>query len=95
MQALLAGPSAAERAVGVDTTLPPRTELGSLSVRAGRATVNLSRARTASTAFDVSLRPARAAQIVYTLTSIPTVKQVLIRVNGLDRATFIGSKLAL
>jgi hypothetical protein len=95
MQALLVGPTAAERAAGVDTTLPARTKLVSISVRAGTATVNLTRARTMSTAFDVSLRPARAAQIVYTLTSIPTVKQVLIRVNGLDRATFIGSKLAL
>lgn len=95
MQALLAGPSAAERAAGIDTTLPPGTRLGSLGVRAGTATVNLNRARTPSTAFDVSVRPARAAQIVYTLTSIPTVKQVLIRVNGLDRASFIGSKLAL
>lgn len=95
MQGLLAGPTAAERAAGIDTTLPARTKLASLTVRAGTATVNLSRARTPSTAFDVSLRPARAAQIVYTLTSIPTVKQVLIRVNGLDRATFIGSKLAV
>jgi hypothetical protein len=95
MQALLAGPTAAERAAGIDTTLPARTKLASLSVRAGTAMVNLNRARTVSTAFDVSLRPARASQIVYTLTSIPTVKQVLIRVNGLDRATFIGSKLAL
>jgi hypothetical protein len=95
MQALLAGPTAAERLAGIDTTLPARTTLASLEVRAGTATVNLRHARTASTAFDVSLRPARAAQIVYTLTSIPTVTQVLIRVNGLDRATFIGSRLAL
>ena len=95
VEALLAGPTAAERAAGVDTALPARTTLGSLSVRAGTATVNLSRARTASTAFDVSQRPARAAQIVYTLTAIPTVERVLIKVNGLDRATFVGSKLAL
>jgi Sporulation and spore germination/Putative peptidoglycan binding domain/L,D-transpeptidase catalytic domain len=95
MQALLAGPTAAERGTGIDTTLPTRTTLTSLEVRSGTATVNLSRAHTGSTAFDVSLRPARAAQIVYTLTSIPRVKQVLIRVNGIERATFIGSKLAL
>ena len=57
--------------------------------------MNLSRAQTVSTAFDVSLRPARAAQIVYTLTSIPAVKRVVIKVNGLDRARFVGSKLAL
>jgi lipoprotein-anchoring transpeptidase ErfK/SrfK len=95
MRALVAGPTSAERAAGIDTAMPAGTTLASLSVRAGTATVNLTRARTASTAFDVSLRPARAAQIVYTLTSLPTVKQVLIRVNGLERATFIGSKLAL
>jgi L,D-transpeptidase-like protein/sporulation and spore germination protein/putative peptidoglycan binding protein len=95
MRALLAGPTAAERAAGIDTTLPARTTLASLSLRAGTATVDLGHARAASTAFDVSLRPARAAQIVYTLTSLPTVTQVLIRVNGADRATFIGSKLAL
>lgn len=95
MRALLAGPTAAERAAGIDTTLPARTTLVSLDIQAGTATVNLGHARAASTAFDVSLRPARAAQVVYTLTSVPTVKQVLIRVNGVDRATFIGSKLAL
>jgi len=95
MRALLAGPTAAERAAGVDTSLPARTTLASLRIRAGTATVNLSRPRTASTAFDVSLRPARAAQIVYTLTAIPTVEHVLIRVNGVDRATFLGSTLAL
>ena len=95
MEALLAGPTAKERASGMDTTLPVRTRLASLSVRAGTATVNLSRAQTVSTAFDVSLRPARAAQIVYTLTSIPAVKRVVIKLNGLDRAKFVGSKLAL
>jgi hypothetical protein len=95
MQALLAGPTAAERAAGLDTTLPAGTRLASLSVRGATVTVNLNRARVASTSFDVSLRPARAAQIVYTLTSIPTVKQVLVRVNGLDRARFIGTTLAL
>jgi hypothetical protein len=95
MEALLAGPTTAEQAAGIETTLPARTKLTSLGVRAGTATVGLSRARRASTAFDVSLRPARAAQIVYTLTSLASVEQVLIRVNGVDRATFIGTKLAL
>ena len=95
MRALLAGPTASERAAGITTTLPARTKLAAVSIRAGTATVDLSRARTASTAFDVSLRPARAAQIVYTLTSTPGVKQVVIRLNGTDRATFIGSKLTL
>ena len=95
MQALLAGPTASERAAGIETALPPKTKLVALRVARGTATVELSRARTTSTAFDVSLRPARAAQVVYTLTAIPGVKQVLISVNGVERATFIGSKLAV
>jgi hypothetical protein len=95
VEALLKGPTAAERSAGIETTLPARTKLVGLSIRDGTATVELSRTRAASTAVDVSLRPARAAQFVYTLTGLPGVKHVLIRVNGVDRATFIGSRLAL
>jgi len=95
IEALLAGPTASERAAGIDTTLPRGTKLASLKLKGELATVELRRARTAPTAFDVSLRPARAAQIVYTLSALPGVKEVLIRVNGVDRATFIGSKLAV
>jgi hypothetical protein len=95
IEALLAGPTASERAVGIDTTLPRGTKLASLTIKDGIATVGLTRAQTAATAFDVSLRPARAAQVVYTLTAIPGVEQVRINVNGVNRATFIGSKLAV
>jgi len=95
LQALLAGPTAAERAAGIGTTLPRGTTVSSVTVRGGTATAELRRARTPTTAADVSLRPARAAQIVYTLTAIPTIERVLIKLNGVDRATFIGSKLAL
>ena len=95
MQHLLAGPTAAERAAGIDTTLPAKTSLVAVRVTGGTASVELRNARTAATAFDVSLRPARAAQIVYTLTAIPGVEDVRISVNGVSRATFIGSKLAV
>ena len=95
LQTLLAGPTASERAAGIDTTLPRGTKLASIRVTAGLAKVDLTAARRASTAADVALRPARAAQIVYTLTATPGVKEVLIRVNGVDRATFIGAKLAV
>jgi Sporulation and spore germination/L,D-transpeptidase catalytic domain/Putative peptidoglycan binding domain len=95
VRALLAGPTAAERAAGIQTTVPARTTLVSLRVRAGTATVELRRPQEPSTAFDVSLRPARAAQIVYTLTADATIRHVVIRVNGAERATFIGSRLAL
>ena len=94
MQALLAGPTAAERSQGIDTTLPPGTTLTSVTVANGTATVDLAHAQTTPTAFDVSVRPARASQIVYTLTAISGIHDVVIRLNGEDRATFVGSRLA-
>lgn len=94
MEALLDGPTDAERSQGIDTTLPPGTTLTSVTVADGTATVDLAHAQTAPTAFDVSLRPARASQIVYTLTAIPGIHDVVIRLNGEDRATFVGSRLA-
>jgi lipoprotein-anchoring transpeptidase ErfK/SrfK len=95
MESLLAGPTATERGKGINSALPPFVTLVSVTVKATTATVQLGYARTPPTAFDISLRPARAAQIVYTLTAIPGIKQVLIRVNGVDRARFEGSTLAV
>jgi lipoprotein-anchoring transpeptidase ErfK/SrfK len=95
LRALLGGPTAAERSAGIGTTLPARTTLVSLRVNRATATVALRRPPAPSTAFDVSLRPARAAQIVYTLTADSTIRQVVVRVNGAERANFIGSRLAL
>jgi hypothetical protein len=95
IRALLAGPTASERAAGIDTTLPRGVKLASFDLKGPTATVGLTHTQTAATAFDISLRPARAAQVVYTLTAIPGVKQVLIEVNGAQRATFIGAKLAV
>lgn len=95
IEALLAGPTVSERSAGIDTTLPRGVKLTSLDVKAGTATVRLTRVPATASAFDVSLRPARAAQVVYTLTAVPGVKQVLISVNGTNRATFIGAKLAV
>ena len=90
MEALLAGPTDAERSQGIDTTLPPGTTLTSVTVANDTATVDLAHAQTTPTAFDVSVRPARASQIVYTLTAIPGIHDVVIRLNGEDRATFVG-----
>jgi hypothetical protein len=90
---LLAGPSDGERRRGIETTIPEGTVLDSLSIDGGTATVELDAARAAATAADVSLRPARAAQIVYTLTGLPGVERVRIDVDGTERATFVGSDL--
>jgi hypothetical protein len=95
MKSLLAGPTDAERRRGTTSALPPFVTLVSVTVKAALATVRLGYAQTPPTAFDVSLRPARAAQIVYTLTAIRGIDQVLIRVNGVDRARFEGSTLAV
>jgi lipoprotein-anchoring transpeptidase ErfK/SrfK len=95
IEALLAGPTHAEQRAGIETTIPTGTRLESLKVKGDAAIVGLSHARPQPTPFDVSLRPARAAQIVYTLTAIPQIKQVLINVNGIERAAFVGSRLAV
>jgi spore germination protein GerM len=92
---LLAGPDEAERRSGVETTIPTGATLESLSVDDGTVTLELAGMPTASTAADVSLRPARAAQIVYTLTDVPGVERVLINVDGTERATFVGSDLVV
>ena len=95
IEALLAGPSDAERTRGIDTTIPPATRLASLEVESGTATLALNARQAVPTALDISLRPARAAQIVYTLTALPDIERVLIHVNGVKRATFIGADLVL
>jgi len=69
IQALLDGPTNAESNRGVETTIPGGARVDTLSVSSGTATVAFSHAQTKATAFDVSLRPARAAQVVYTLTA--------------------------
>ncbi len=95
MEALLAGPTSTEQSAGIETTIPAGTTLTSVAVSDGTATVELASAQTEATPAGVSLRPARASQIVYTLTAIAGIAQVLIKVNGEDRATFMGSTLAL
>jgi hypothetical protein len=92
---LLAGPNEAERRGGVETTIPASVTLESISVDGGTATLELAGVPAASTATDVSLRPARAAQIVYTLTDVPGIERVLINVEGNERVTFAGSELVV
>jgi lipoprotein-anchoring transpeptidase ErfK/SrfK len=96
LQALLAGPTAAETAAGIRTTLPDDMDQESLSVKAGLASVVLTRGdlQTGGTLFDDSLAPARAAQIAYTLTAVAGVKRVSIHVDGVDLSQFEGSSLA-
>jgi lipoprotein-anchoring transpeptidase ErfK/SrfK len=95
LEELFAGPTSEEKAQGIDTALPEGVKLDSVVVADGTATVTVSHAQTTPTPMDVSLRPARASQIVYTLTAIPGITKVVINVNGESRATFEGDTLAL
>jgi lipoprotein-anchoring transpeptidase ErfK/SrfK len=95
LEELFAGPTSSERAAGVDTALPADIQLDEVTVSNGTASVELTVPQTAPTALDVSLRPARASQIVYTLTAVPGIESVAIHVNGAPRATFEGETLAL
>jgi germination protein M len=80
MQALLAGPNAAESNAGVSTQLPGSTDLLGLNISNGTATVDLSSDLTASgTTAQVRMR---LAQITYTLEQFPTVDRVALHVNG-------------
>lgn len=93
IRALLAGPTTAERSSGINTTIPRGTSLVSLSVRHGLATIALRSTANRTTSSEVSARPARAAQIVYTLVASTKAEKLLIKMNGRPWATFGGSKL--
>lgn len=92
---LLAGPSESERKSGVESTIPAAVTLESLTMDDGTVTLELAGMPATPTAADVSLRPARAAQVVYTLTELAGVERVLINVDGNERATFVGSDLVV
>jgi hypothetical protein len=66
LKELLEGPSAADRAAGLTTDIPSGTTLERLAIEEGVARVELSS----------SLDEPASAQVVYTLTSFPTVRRV-------------------
>ncbi|HKU56933.1 MAG TPA: L,D-transpeptidase family protein [Gaiellaceae bacterium] len=95
LRALLAGPTTAERKSGIVTTIPRGTRLVSLSAEDRVATIALRHVASKTRASEVSARPARAAQIVYTLTAFPEVERVLITMNGRPWARFADSRLTI
>jgi hypothetical protein len=80
MKALLAGPTAAERAAGLTSAVPAGTRLLDLSISGSIARVDLSQSF-ASGGGGLSMT-ARVAQVVYTLTRFPTVRSVEFLVGG-------------
>jgi spore germination protein GerM len=80
LRALVAGPTAAERAQGFRTSIPTGTRLLGVSVRDGVARVDLTR-RFESGGGTASMT-ARLKQLVWTATQFPTVTSVRLLLNG-------------
>lgn len=76
VEALLAGPSTAEADAGVETSIPAGTALNRLTVEGGIAIVDLSEE------FASSGTRVRVAQVVYALAQFPTIKGVVIAIDG-------------
>lgn len=80
VKALLAGPTAEDRAAGLGSAVPEGTRLLGLSIDGTTARVDLSR-RFASGGGTLSMT-ARVAQVVYTLTQFRTVRSVEFLLDG-------------
>jgi germination protein M len=80
VEALLAGPSETERAAGVQTQIPDGTQLLSLAIDDGIATVDLTSEY--ESGGGTASMTMRLAQVVCTLDQFPTVKGVLFELDG-------------
>ncbi len=89
LESLLAGPNDFERGYGLTTAMPQGTSLLGLSIENGIASVDLT-SEFESGGGTLSMQ-ARLAQVVYTLTQFPTVKGVLLRLDG-ERVDVIGGE---
>jgi hypothetical protein len=102
MKALLAGPSAKERAAfpQIVTLIPAGSKLLGIEISGGLATVDLS-AEFASVSSDdawdlgmFSLR-GRLAQVVYTMTQFTTVDRVSFKLDGKPVKVFVSDEIVL
>lgn len=93
LEALLAGPTEEERAADVFSAVPDGTELRSLTIEGGVATVDLSAAfEAAGGTFGETMR---LGQLVYTLTQFPTVEGVVLEIEGRRADVFGGHGILL
>ncbi len=93
MKALLAGPTAAEQAAGLGTTIPAGTRLLKLGIVDGTATVDLSQ-EFGSGGGSLAMT-SRVAEVVYTLTRFPTVRAVRFLMEGEPVEALGGEGVAL
>jgi len=82
VDALLAGPTSGETGRSITTAVPAGSQLLSLSIDSGVATVNLS-AEFVSGGYSSSVQT-RLGQMTYTLTQFPTVKSVVVQIEGVQ-----------
>jgi germination protein M len=93
MEALLSGPTAAEKAAGLTSAVPNGVRLLGLSIDGTTARVDLS-SRFAAGGGSLSMQ-ARVAQVVYTLSQFPTIKAVAFMLDGSLVETLGGEGLIL
>jgi spore germination protein GerM/N-acetylneuraminic acid mutarotase len=93
LEALLDGPTEAERAAGVSTQIPPGTRLLGVSVGNGVATVDLT-SEYQSGGGSLSMQ-VRLGQVVYTLTQFPTVQRVRFELDGAPVNVFSSEGIVL
>jgi germination protein M len=93
VEALLAGPAAAEKAAGLTSAVPSGVRLLGLSIDGTTARVDLS-SRFAGGGGSLSMQ-ARVAQVVYTLSQFPTIKAVDFMLDGSLVETLGGEGLIL
>lgn len=88
LEALLAGPSDAERRQGLDTAIPAGTHLRAVRVEAGVVWADFS--REVDTGGGSASMLGRFWQIVYTATQFPDAPRVRILIEGAARDTLGG-----
>ncbi|MFC5291303.1 GerMN domain-containing protein [Actinokineospora guangxiensis] len=93
LRALLAGPTAAERAAGYRTAVPAGVTLRGLTIRGGTATVDLT-GRFAAGGGSASMF-ARLAQLTFTLTRFSTVDRVVLWLDGVPVRSFSGEGIVI
>jgi immunoglobulin-like protein involved in spore germination/sporulation and spore germination protein len=87
VNALLAGPTAAETSRSIGTAVPDGTQLLGLKIEGGIATIDLSSEFQAGGGGDAYR--IRLGQVVYTLTQFPSVNGVALQIEGEGDATVL------
>lgn len=93
IKALIAGPTPAEAEAGLSSAVPTDTLLLGITIRDGKATIDLSKEFEAGGGSFGMI--ARLAQVVYTLTQFPTVESVEFWLDGRPVTVFSSEGLLL